>query len=95
MSNDPPLPQAQFDRDFIPFMTGEAGPAAMPDSSRHPFFCYLEEHVRYSDPESRLSGDAQDDPSNFPLLPQTKWSRKEVRAFARSDRAALFEIGMG
>jgi hypothetical protein len=70
-------------------MTGEAGPAALPDSSRHPFFCDLEEHVRYSEPGSRLSGDARDDSSNFPLLPQMKWSRKEVRAFVCSDRAAL------
>ncbi|KAH9039102.1 hypothetical protein EDB85DRAFT_2141354 [Lactarius pseudohatsudake] len=74
--DDPPLSQAQYDRDPTPFMTG-AGPAAMSDSSRHPFFCYLEEHVRYSEPESGLSGDAKDDTSNFPLLPQSRWSRKE------------------
>ncbi|KAH9064380.1 hypothetical protein EDB87DRAFT_1598702 [Lactarius vividus] len=67
---------AQYDRDPTPFMTGDAGPAAMSDSSRHPFFCHLEEHVRYSEPESSLSGDAKDDTSNFPLLPQAGWSRK-------------------
>ena len=76
--------QAQLNRDFIPFMTGETGPAAMSESSRHPFFCHLEEHVRYSE-----HADAQDDTSNFPLLPQMMWSRKEVRrAFVGSDRAA-------
>ncbi|KAI9449022.1 hypothetical protein BJY52DRAFT_1228029 [Lactarius psammicola] len=79
---------AQLDRDPTPFMTGEAGPAAMPDSSRHPFFCNLEEHVRYSEPKSCPSGDAQDESSNFPLLPQTKWFRKEVLALVCSDRAA-------
>jgi hypothetical protein len=95
--DDPPLPQAPFDRDFTPFMTGAAGPAAMPDSSRHPFFCHLEEHVRYSDVESPLPGSAQADSSNFPLLPQTNWFRREVRAFMCSHRTglALCEIGMG
>lgn len=94
MTTTIPLPQAPFDRDFTPFMTGDASPAAMPDSSRHPFFCHLEEHVRYSGPES---GDAQDDSSNFPLLPQTKWTLRDVRAFVCFDRAAhvaLFEIGL-
>lgn len=81
---------AQYDRDFTPFITGEAGPAAMPNSSRHPFFCNLEEHVRYSEPRSRQSGDAQDDSSNFPLLPQTKWSRKENGYEYRASTKAFY-----
>ncbi|KAF8266060.1 hypothetical protein EI94DRAFT_237076 [Lactarius quietus] len=68
---------APLDRDFTPFMTGHASPATMPDSSRHPFYCHLEEHVRYSDPESRLSGEALDNSFTFPLLPQSKWSHTE------------------
>ena len=98
MTTTIPLPQAPFDRDFTPFMTGAVSPATMPDSSRHPFFCHLEEHVRYSGSESHPSGSAKYDTSNFPLLPQTKWTRRDVRTFVRSDRAAhvaLFELGLG
>ena len=58
-------------------MTGDASPSAMPDSSRHPFFCHLEEHVRYSE----LSVDAQDNSSSVSLLPQSRWSRTEVCGF--------------
>ena len=88
--DDPPLPQAPFDRDFTPFMTGAAGPAAMPDSSRHPFFCHLEEHVRYAEVESPLSGSAQDDSFNPPLLPEKNWFRTEVLAFMCSQRTGLW-----
>ncbi|KAI9435812.1 hypothetical protein H4582DRAFT_625106 [Lactarius indigo] len=87
--DDPPLPQAQYDRDPTPFMTG-AGPAAMSESSRHPFFCHLEEHVRYSEPESSLSGDAQDDTSYSPLLPQARWSRKENGYEYRASTKAFY-----
>ncbi|KAI0297858.1 hypothetical protein B0F90DRAFT_1669257 [Multifurca ochricompacta] len=71
---------ASYDRDFTPFMTGDAGPAALPGHSRLPFFCCLEEHVRFSKPKSCPFGDEWDewdDPSNIPLLPPTTWTRKE------------------
>jgi len=65
--------QAPYNSDFTRFMTGEAGPSELPDQSRVPFSCYLEEHVRYS------KRDERDDPCHIPLFPPTSWSRKEVR----------------
>ncbi|KAI0290016.1 hypothetical protein BC826DRAFT_1106655 [Russula brevipes] len=68
---------APYDRDFIPFMTGDAGPAVLPGQSRRPLSCCLEEHVRYSSPESCSSGDEFDDPSHMSLLSQTTRTRNE------------------
>ncbi|KAI9463932.1 hypothetical protein F5148DRAFT_190544 [Russula earlei] len=68
---------APYDRDFTPFMTGEAGPAALPGHSRLPFSCCLEEHLQHSGPKSCPSGDIWDDPSLVPLLPPTTWTRRE------------------
>ncbi len=53
-------------------MTGEAGPSDLPGQSRVPFSCCLEEHVRYSKPETDESG-------QIPLFPPTSWTRTEVR----------------
>jgi len=55
--------QAPYNSDFTRFMTGEAGPSELPDQSRVPFSCYLEEHVRYS------KRDERDDPCHIPLFP--------------------------
>ena len=59
-------------------MTGDAGPAELPGQSRIPFSCCLEEHVRYSKPQSCASGDEWDDACHIPLFPPTRWTRKEV-----------------
>jgi len=52
-------------------MTGAAGPSELPDQSRVPFSCSLEEHVRYS------KRDEWDDACHIPLFPPTSWTRKE------------------
>jgi hypothetical protein len=66
--------QAPYNSDFTRFMTGAAGPSELPDQSRVPFSCSLEEHVRYS------KRDEWDDACHIPLFPPTSWTRKEVRA---------------
>ncbi|KAI0248931.1 hypothetical protein BJV78DRAFT_738337 [Lactifluus subvellereus] len=84
---------APYDRDFTPFMTG-AGPAALPGQSRYPFFCCLEEHVRYSDPKSCSSGVNLDDRFDVPLFPPTIWTRKEggiELCDARSSTEAFYQ----
>src|SRR5882762_2718122 len=68
-------------------MTGDAGPADLPGQSRIPFSCCLEEHVRYSNPRSCLSGDEWDDPCHVPVFPATNWTRKEVGARSYGQRA--------
>ena len=62
--------QAPYNSDFTRFMTREAGPSELPDQSRVPFSCSLEEHVRYS---------KQDEACHIPFFSPTSWSRKEVR----------------
>ncbi|KAH9957791.1 hypothetical protein BC827DRAFT_1269982 [Russula dissimulans] len=83
---------APYDRDFTPFMTGEAGPAALPGHSRLHFSCCLEEHVQYSGPKSCPSRDEWDDPSHMPLFPPTTWTRNEdrVELFDRRTSAKVF-----
>jgi len=71
----------------MPFMTEEVGPALLPGQARIPFFCSLEEHVRYSSPKSCPSGDEWDDPSHMPLSSPTTWTRKEVRTRSDGQRA--------
>lgn len=68
-----PMRQAPYHSDFMPFMTGEAGPSELPDHSRTPFSCCLEEHVRYS------KRDERDNTSHVSLFPPRNWTRKEVR----------------
>jgi hypothetical protein len=72
-------------------MTGDAGPAELPGQSRIPFSCYLEEHVRYSKPQSCASGDEWDDACHIPLFPPTSWTRKEVSSpiWAKGETAML------
>jgi hypothetical protein len=65
--------QAPYNRDFTRFMIGEAGPSELPDQSRVPFSCSLEEHVRYS------KRDEWGDPCHMPLFSPTSRTRKEVR----------------
>ena len=81
-------------------MTGDAGPVAMPNFSRHPFLCHLEELVQYSEVESPLLGSTQDRLFQFPLASTEEMVPHRGTCFfvlrAPSNRTvALFEKGMG
>jgi hypothetical protein len=72
-------------------MTEEAGPASLPDQSRLPISCSLEEHVRYSGAMSCPSGDEWDDPSYIPLFPPATRTRREVRTCSYGQIAPRLE----